>query len=66
MRSLKSRSEENRDNLLLFGGGALLLLGAGLILSNSSIRKHLGGLNLMNLVRAVAPDIDRYLKLKEM
>ncbi len=66
MRNVKGRADDGRDNLLLFGGGALLLLGAGLILSNSSVRKHLGGFNVMSLVRAVAPDIERYLKLRAM
>lgn len=66
IRSGHGRSDESRDNLLLFGGGALVLLGAGLILSNSAVRKHLGGLNIVSLIRAIAPDVERYLKLKAM
>ncbi len=64
MRDLQNRAEENRDTLLLFGGGALVLLGAGLLLSNSSVRKHLSGFNIMSLVRTVAPDLERLLNLK--
>ena len=59
-------SSDTGDTLLMFGGAALVLLGAGLILSNPTIRKHLGGFDVSNLLRNVAPDFQRYLKLKTM
>lgn len=57
---------DTRDTLLMFGGAALILLGAGLILSNPTVRKYLGGLNVTNLLQAAAPDLQRYLKLRAM
>ena len=59
-------SSDTRDMLLIFGGAALVLLGAGLILSNGTVRKHLGGFDIGNLMRNMAPDVQRYLKLKAM
>ena len=57
---------ETRDTLLMFGGAALVLLGAGLILSNPVVKKYLGGMNVSGLLQAAAPDFQRYLKLKSM
>ncbi len=57
---------DTQDTLLLFGGAALILLGAGLILSNPVVRKLLGGMNVTSLLQAAAPDFQRYLKLKAM
>jgi hypothetical protein len=51
---------------MLFGGIALIVLGAGLILSNRAIRGYLGGLNVAEMVSNAAPDIQRYFKLKSM
>lgn len=59
-------SGDTRDTLMMFGGAALILLGAGMILSNPVIRKYLGGMNMSNLLQAAAPDLQRYLKLKAM
>jgi hypothetical protein len=59
-------SDETRDTLLLFGGVALMMLGAGMVLTSPVVRKHLGGLNLGSLLQNTAPDFERYLKLKAM
>lgn len=56
----------DRDSLMLFGGVALVVLGAGLILTNRAVRGYLGGLNVGKLVSNAAPDFQRYLKLKSM
>lgn len=56
----------DRDSLMLFGGLALVVLGAGLILTNRAVRGHLGGLNVGKLVSNAAPDLQRYLNLKAM
>jgi hypothetical protein len=67
---------EAMDVLLLSGGAALVVLGAGLLLSNSAIRqsaKAALGTLMPDLegpfkagIRGVLPDVERYLKLKGM
>jgi hypothetical protein len=59
-------SEEARDTMLLFGGVALMMLGAGLVLTSPLVRKYLGGINFAGLLQSAAPDFERYLKLKQM
>ena len=57
---------ETRDTLLLFGGIALMMLGAGLVLTTPTVRRFLGGVSVGNLLQTAAPDFERYLKLKAM
>lgn len=59
-------SAEARDTLMMFGGAALMLLGAGLILTSPGIRKYLGGFNIAKIFQTAAPDLERYLRLKAM
>jgi hypothetical protein len=54
------------DTLLLFGGAACLLFGAGLILSSGMTRKFLGDEDAGNLLQAAVPDVQRYLRLRGM
>ncbi len=54
------------DTLLLFGGAACLLFGAGLILSSSLTRRYLGDVDAGDLLQAAVPDVQRYLKLRAM
>lgn len=61
-----NESDDMRDNLLLFGGVALIMLGAGMVLTSPAVRKYLGGVDLARLLRGAAPDFERYLKLKAM
>lgn len=56
----------DHDTLLLFGGAACLLLGAGLILSSSLTRRYLGDVDAGGLLQAAVPDVQRYLKLRAM
>jgi hypothetical protein len=56
----------DKDTLMLFGGVALAIVGAGLILSNRNVRQLLGGINLGSVLHAAVPDFDRYLKLRAM
>jgi len=60
------QDDETRDTLMMFGGMALMLLGAGMIMTSPIIRKMMGGLNFGNLLQTAAPDLERYLKLKAM
>ena len=56
----------DHDTLLLFGGAACLLFGAGLILSSSMTRRLLGDMNAGDILQAAVPDVQRYLKLRAM
>jgi hypothetical protein len=60
-------SYDAKGTLFLFGGLALLVVGAGFIVSHPAIRKLLGQAGgVGNLVEAAVPDIERYLKLRSM
>lgn len=56
----------DKDTLYMLGGAALILFGTGLILSNPIVRRYLGQLGVGSLVTAALPDVDRYLKLRNM
>jgi hypothetical protein len=56
----------DKDTLYMLGGAALMLFGAGLILSNPLVRRYMGQLGVGNLISAALPDVDRYLKLRNM
>jgi len=57
---------ESRDTLYLLGGAAMIVFGAGLILSTPAVRRYLGESGVGNLVQAAIPDFQRYLKLRAM
>jgi hypothetical protein len=59
-------SNEGRDTLFLLGGAAMVIFGAGLILSTPMVRRALGGAGIGNLLQAAIPDIERYMKLRSM
>jgi hypothetical protein len=59
-------SHDGKSALYLFGGLALVVLGAGLIVSHPSIRRYLGEMGVGDLVQAAVPDVERYLKLRSM
>ena len=56
----------DRHTLYLLGGVALMIFGAGLIISNPVVRRYMGQLGLGNLTQAALPDVERYLKLRNM
>lgn len=56
----------DKSTLYLLGGVAMVVFGAGLILSNPFIRKYLNQLGVGNLANAAIPDIERYFKLRAM
>jgi hypothetical protein len=66
VRTTRNDEARDHDTLLLFGGAACLLLGAGLILSSSLSRRYLGETNAGSMLQAVVPDMQRYLKLTNM
>ncbi|HWE51845.1 MAG TPA: hypothetical protein VG273_18770 [Bryobacteraceae bacterium] len=59
-------SKEDRDTLILLGGAAMVMVGAGLILSTPRVRRYLGSIQFASLLRTAIPDIERYLKLRFM
>jgi hypothetical protein len=56
----------DKDTLYMLGGVALVVFGAGLILSNPFIRRYLSQLGVGGLAQAAIPDVERYLKLRAM
>ena len=56
----------DKETLYMLGGVALVVFGAGLILSNPVIRGYMSRLGIGNLAHAVMPDVERYLKLRAM
>jgi len=56
----------DKDTLYMLAGVALIVFGAGLILSNPLVRRYLGQVGVGNLVTGALPDLDRYLKLRSM
>jgi hypothetical protein len=67
------RSEESNGNggtdketLYMLGGIALVIFGAGLVLSNPTIRRYLGQAGLGNIAAGALPDIEKYFRLRSM
>jgi hypothetical protein len=56
----------NKDTLYMLGGVALIVFGAGLVLSNPFVRRYMSQIGVGNLAGAAIPDIERYLKLRAM
>lgn len=63
-----NEQEENSrsDNWFLVSGAALLIVGAGLILSRPNLRRRLNGAGIGNLLLASLPDFQRLLRLRAM
>jgi hypothetical protein len=66
LQQTNGQDTEGRDTLYLLGGAAMIVFGAGLILSTPMVRKYLGGMGIGNMVQAAIPDFERYLKLRSM
>jgi hypothetical protein len=56
----------DKETLYMMGGVAMVVFGAGLILSNPAIRRYLPDLGVGNLAQAILPDLGRYLKIRGM
>jgi hypothetical protein len=59
-------ANHTRETMFLLGGAAMVLFGAGLILSTSAVRRYLGNGHIGNLLQGALPDLQRYLKLRDM
>lgn len=64
----RSQDNEARDTMFMLGGMALVLFGAGMILTNPLVRRYLGqaGMNGLNLLQAAVPDVERYIRIRNM
>ncbi len=56
----------DKETLYMLGGVALVIFGAGLVLSNSTIRRYLSQMGLGDFASAALPDIERYFRLRAM
>ena len=56
----------DKSTLYLLGGVAMIVFGAGLILSNPVIRRYMAQLGIGDLASAAIPDVERYFKLRAM
>ena len=65
-----NRTEEtngsDKETLFMLGGVALVIFGAGLVLSNPTVRRYLGQMGVGNIASAALPDIERYFRLRAM
>jgi hypothetical protein len=64
-----SDDKEARDTLFLLGGLSLMLFGAGMVMTNPTVRRYLGQASVGgvgDLVQMALPDLERYLKLRSM
>jgi hypothetical protein len=56
----------DKETLYMLGGIALVVFGAGLILSNPSVRRALGQAGVGNFISAALPDLERFFHLRSM
>jgi hypothetical protein len=56
----------DRDTLFMLSGIALMVFGAGLILSNPLAQKYMNKIGIGGLAQGALPDLERYLKLRAM
>jgi hypothetical protein len=62
----KSESSDSKDMLLAIGGVALIVFGAGLVMSHPAIRRYFGTSGLGGMLAGAVPDIERYMRLRSM
>jgi len=56
----------DRDTLFMLSGIALMVFGAGLILTNPGAQRLLSRVGVGNLGEGLLPDLERYLRLRSM
>jgi hypothetical protein len=66
LKAVDDADTTDKDTLFLLSGIALVIFGAGLILSNRTIRKYLGSASPGALLEVAAPSFTRYMKLRAM
>jgi hypothetical protein len=58
--------DSDRDTLYMLSGIALMVFGAGLVLSNPVAQRFLSRVGIGNLTQQALPDLERYLRLRSM
>ena len=66
MERLDEGSGTDKETLYMLGGVALVIFGAGLVLSNPTVRRYLGQVGIGNIASAALPDLERYFRLRSM
>lgn len=66
LRETDNALSADKETLYMLGGIAMVVFGAGLILSNPLVRRYLGQVGIGNIAQAALPDLDRYLRLRNM
>jgi len=61
-----ANGKTDMDTLFFVGGVALMVFGAGLILSNPIVQRYMGQIGVGNLATAALPDLQRYMRLRDM
>jgi len=56
----------DKETLYMLGGIALVIFGAGLVLSNPTVRRYLSQMGVGNIASAALPDLERYFRLRSM
>lgn len=64
--STMNRNGSDKDTLYMLGGLAMMVFGAGLILTNPFVRRYTSQLGAGGLLGAALPDIERYFRLRSM
>jgi len=66
--TLENGSADARDTMLMMAGVSLVVFGAGLILSNPIVRRLMAqaGISGLNLLSAAIPDVEKYMRLRNM
>ena len=66
MDSATNGNGNDKETLYMLSGVALMVFGAGLILSNPFIRRYMSQMGIGSLAHAAMPDVERYLKMRAM
>ncbi len=61
-----AKESVDMDTLYFLGGIALCVFGAGLVLSNPTVKQYLGKAGVGNVMGDMMPDIERYLRIRAM
>jgi len=59
-------SGTDKETLYMLGGIALVIFGAGLVLSNPTVRRYLSQIGLGDIASSALPDLERYFRLRSM
>ena len=66
MERVDGTNTTDKETLYMLGGVALIIFGAGLVLSNPTVRRYLGQAGLGNFATSALPDLEKYFRLRSM